>query len=99
MVDLKGIGERVFMLRKGAKLGLKELGASSGLSTGMLCRIESAKRIPSLSALDRIAEALGVGTSYLLEGVTHVVPSSKHGSVRYISQPGIRNRPRRTPGA
>lgn len=63
-LDRYRIGERVRALRKGKKLGLAQLGAHSGLSPGLLSRIERGQLVPTLPTLMRIALVFGVGLEH-----------------------------------
>ncbi len=58
------IGEKVRALRKGKKLGLVQLGAHTGLSPGMLSKIERGQLVPTLPTLLRIALVFGVGLEH-----------------------------------
>ena len=57
------IGQKVRALRKGKKLGLVQLGEHTGLSPGMLSKIERGQLFPTLPTLMRIALVFGVGSS------------------------------------
>src|SRR5216684_5441770 len=54
------IGAEVRRLRKSFDLTVSELGAASGISTGMLSKIENGSISPSLSTLSALAKALNV---------------------------------------
>jgi transcriptional regulator with XRE-family HTH domain len=54
------IGAEVRRLRKGLDLTVSELGAASGISTGMLSKIENGSISPSLATLASLAKALNV---------------------------------------
>ena len=54
------IGAEVRRLRKSFDLTVSELGAASGISTGMLSKIENGSISPSLSTLSSLANALNV---------------------------------------
>lgn len=54
------VGERVRELRTGQDMSMRVLAAKSGLTIHTLSRIEQGKTSPSVSALYRLAEALGV---------------------------------------
>jgi transcriptional regulator with XRE-family HTH domain len=58
------IGEKVRALRRGKALKLAELGAHTGLSAGMLSRIERGRMVPTLPTLQRIAMVFGVGLDH-----------------------------------
>jgi transcriptional regulator with XRE-family HTH domain len=59
------IGAEVRRLRKSFDLTVSELGAASGISTGMLSKIENGSISPSLSTLSSLAHALNVPISSL----------------------------------
>jgi transcriptional regulator with XRE-family HTH domain len=59
------IGAEVRRLRKGLDLTVSELGTASGISTGMLSKIENGSISPSLSTLASLAKALNVSLSSL----------------------------------
>jgi len=54
------IGAEVRRLRKSFDLTVSELGVASGISTGMLSKIENGSISPSLSTLSSLAKALNV---------------------------------------
>jgi transcriptional regulator with XRE-family HTH domain len=54
------IGPKIRALRQGKKLGLAQLGAHTGLSSGMLSKIERGQLIPTLPTLLRIAMVFGL---------------------------------------
>ena len=58
------IGPKVRALRKGKKLGLVELGGHTGLSPGLLSKIERGQLFPTLPTLLRIALVFGVGLEH-----------------------------------
>jgi transcriptional regulator with XRE-family HTH domain len=60
-----GIGAEVRRLRKSLDLTAAELAASSGISTGMLSKIENGAISPSLGTLDALAKALNAPISQL----------------------------------
>jgi transcriptional regulator with XRE-family HTH domain len=59
------IGAEVRRLRKSFDLTVSELGVASGISTGMLSKIENGSISPSLSTLSSLAKALNVPISSL----------------------------------
>lgn len=59
------IGAEVRRLRKSFDLTVSELGIASGISTGMLSKIENGSISPSLSTLSALAKALNVPISGL----------------------------------
>ena len=58
------IGAKVRALRLKKNLGLVQLGAHTGLSSGMLSRIERDQLVPTLQTLVRIALVFGVGLEH-----------------------------------
>jgi len=56
-----GIGPKIRALRTKRKLGLVQLGEHTGLSAGLLSKIERGQLIPTLPTLLRIAQVFGVG--------------------------------------
>ena len=60
-----GIGAEVRRLRKELDLTVSELGIASGISGGMLSKIENGTISPSLQTLDSLAKALNVSISRL----------------------------------
>ena len=58
------IGPKVRALRKAKKLGLVQLGEHSGLSPGLLSKIERGQLVPTLPTLLRIALVFGVGLEH-----------------------------------
>ncbi|HVM78475.1 MAG TPA: XRE family transcriptional regulator [Stellaceae bacterium] len=59
------IGAGVRQLRKSLDLTIAELAAASGVSAGMLSKIENGMITPSLTTLDQLAKALNVPISQL----------------------------------
>ena len=58
------IGPKVRALRKAKQLGLVQLGEHSGLSPGLLSKIERGQLVPTLPTLLRIALVFGVGLEH-----------------------------------
>jgi transcriptional regulator with XRE-family HTH domain len=58
------LGEEIKSLRKIRKMTLSKLAEASGLSTGFLSQIERNQNRPSVTALHRLARALGVSVSW-----------------------------------
>ena len=58
------IGQKVRALRLKKKLGLAQLGQHTGLSPGMLSKIERGQLFPTLPTLLRIALVFGVGLEH-----------------------------------
>ena len=58
------IGEKLRLLRQGKELGLVQLGQHTGLSPGMLSKIERGQLFPTLQTLLRIAMVFEVGLDH-----------------------------------
>lgn len=58
------IGSKIRALRVGKGLGLAQLGAHTGLSAGMLSKLERGQIFPTLPTLLRIALVFGVGLDH-----------------------------------
>lgn len=67
------IGQKIRTLRAAKGLGLIQLGEHSGLSAGMLSKIERGQLFPTLPTLMRIALVFGVGLEHFFGG-GEVVP-------------------------
>jgi len=63
------IGLRILELRKAKKMSLRELAKRSGLSAGLLSKIENFRTVPSLSVLVEIANSLEVDVSVLVKNI------------------------------
>ncbi len=59
-----GIGAKIRALRQEKNLGLVQLGEHTGLSSGMLSKIERGQLFPTLPTLLRIAMVFGVGLDH-----------------------------------
>src|SRR5918993_2077282 len=69
-LDTYGIGAKLRALRLKRKLGLVALGQHTGLSPGMLSKLERNKMIPTLPTLMRVALVYGVGLDYFFSTLT-----------------------------
>lgn len=58
------IGAKVRALRKRKRLGLVQLGEHTGLSPGLLSKIERGQLVPTLPTLMRVALVFGVGLEH-----------------------------------
>src|ERR1700758_5510833 len=69
------IGEKLRTLRVRKDMGLVELGKHTGLSAGLLSKLERGKLFPTLPTLLRIAMVFGIGLDYFFtdERKPHVV--------------------------
>lgn len=63
-IDAYRIGPKLHQLRRDKRLGLAQLGEHTGLSAGMLSKIERGVVVPTLPTLVRIALVYGVGLDY-----------------------------------
>ncbi|HET9503638.1 MAG TPA: XRE family transcriptional regulator [Hymenobacter sp.] len=63
------IGLRILELRKAKKMSLRELAKRSGLSAGLLSKIENFRTVPSLSVLIEIANSLEVDVAVLVKNI------------------------------
>lgn len=61
------IGQKIRTLRSAKALGLAQLGDHTGLSAGMLSKIERGQVIPTLPTLMRIALVFGVGLDHFFD--------------------------------
>ena len=59
-----GVGPKIRGLRNQKGLSLVQLGEHTGLSAGLLSKIERSQLIPTLPTLLRIAQVFGVGLEY-----------------------------------
>ena len=67
--NLVKLGALIKSLRKKQKLTLAALSKMTGLTAGLLSRIENFRTVPSLPVLLKIADALEVSPSELLAGI------------------------------
>ena len=61
------IGPKVRVLRTAKAMGLAQLGDHTGLSAGMLSKIERNQVVPTLPTLLRIAMVFGVGLEHFFD--------------------------------
>jgi len=88
------IGGKLRTLRLGKSMGLVELGKHTGLSAGLLSKLERGQLFPTLATLLRIAMAYGVGLDYFFtdERKRHVVGIVRgEERVRFPERPGMRD--------
>ncbi len=65
-----GLSENLKTIRKKRKISQRTLAAESGISYSMVSKLESGEqKNPSLETLEKIAEALNVTTSQLMDGM------------------------------
>ena len=65
--DGKGLGKKVRRVRLMRGLTLKQIEAAVGVSATHVSEIERGKTSPTIGALGKIADALGVGVACLIE--------------------------------
>ena len=66
MVDYQSMGRRMKMKRRSKHLSQEDVAKAAHISPSYYGNIERGMRIPSIDTLVLIANALGVGTDYLL---------------------------------
>ncbi len=67
-------GRAVKLAREGTGLALRALAARSGISASMISDIERGAKSPTVTTLVRLARALGVSVSTLIDGGAGVAP-------------------------
>jgi len=94
--NLIRLGMAIKAVRKEKNMTLKELSDKTGLTGGLLSKIENFRTVPSLPVLVNIASALGTTPSQLLEGVGSVEnrrwilsKSSEHKSIEREESKGF----------
>lgn len=70
------VGETLAALRQARALSLDELSRTAGVSKSMLSQIERSQANPTVAVVWRLANALGVGMSELLEGTPPPPPAA-----------------------
>lgn len=89
-----GIGDKLRALRLKKKIGLVELGQHTGLSPGLISKIERGRMFPTLPTLMRIALVFGVGLEFFFAGARErplVAVVRKRDRVRLPDRPGARD--------
>lgn len=82
-MNLVELAQRIKRMRLERHLTLEDVCASAGLTRSWLSKVENFRVTPSLPALGKIAEALGITTSELLEGldekpqIVHIRPHER----------------------
>jgi transcriptional regulator with XRE-family HTH domain len=90
-LDAYDIGPRLHALRMKKKMGLVELGRHTGLSPGLLSKLERGRLFPTLPTLLRIALVFSVGLEYFFAGARErplVAISRRRDRVRLPDRPG-----------
>jgi transcriptional regulator with XRE-family HTH domain len=88
------IGEKLRTLRLRKSMGLVELGRHTGLSAGLLSKLERGKLFPTLPTLLRIATVFGVGLDYFFadERKRHMIEVVRREErLRFPERPGMRD--------
>ena len=67
-------GRAVKQQREAASFTLRELAARSGISSSMISAIERGTKSPTVTTVVRLAQALGVSASALIDGTTGPAP-------------------------
>jgi len=67
--NLSKLGEAIRLYRKKSKLTLQDIANKTGLSNGLLSKIENARSVPSLPVLINISKALTIPLSDLLKSI------------------------------
>lgn len=73
---LYSLGKRIAYLRQKKGLTQLEFSADSGIAKSYVCELEAGKRNPSMLVLEKVALALNVTLSELLEGVGPIAMTS-----------------------
>ena len=66
----KQIADKIKFIRKGKKMTLAQLGEATGLSKGLLSRIENNQVSPPIATLSKIAQGLEVSISVFFEDLS-----------------------------
>ena len=66
-ISIAALGARVRAERHGHRMSLDDMAARSGVSRSMVSAIERGMKVPTVLVLDRIANALGISVSRLLD--------------------------------
>src|SRR5690242_21835394 len=67
-------GRAVKQQREAAGFSLRDLAARSGISASMISDVERGMKSPTVTTVVRLAEALGVSASALIDGGTEPAP-------------------------
>jgi transcriptional regulator with XRE-family HTH domain len=65
----RNVGRKIRYLRKAHQLTIKQLAAGSGLSANAISLVERGEVAPTVETLCKVASALGVAASSLLQGI------------------------------
>ncbi len=85
MVDYVEVGRRMKAKRRSLRRSQEELAKAINISVSFYGNVERGKRIPSVDTLVAIANALGVGTDFLLSGsLTAAMAKRTDAEMRFI---------------
>ena len=90
-MDEELIAVNIKRLRKKRKMTLERLAESTGLTKGYLSRIERSKKAPPYSTLSKIALALGVDVSFMLDGNLPLSPGARISFTRKNERKRVEN--------
>jgi len=90
------VGRRLRALRQERKLSLTTLSRRAGLSQGYLSQVERDRAMPSMTALSKLAEVLGVPVAHVFDAAHERLPENyvvRRGGRRAVFYPGstVRN--------
>ena len=91
-IESYDIGPKIRKLRKKKNLGLVKLGQHTGMSAGLLSRIERGRLVPTLPTLLKIATVFSVGLDYFFNG------ASERATVAVVRRQDRLRLPNRTDG-
>ena len=72
MTSQESLGKRVRFLRKQKGLSQFDLSLEAGVNKNYISDLEKGRRNPTLSVIERIADALGVSLETLFKGVESI---------------------------
>ena len=77
---MRTIGDKIRDIRKSKNLKQGDLARKLGMTSAQLCRIEGAKHAPSIKTIARVAKALDISVSDLMNDTIPKEPGHQHGS-------------------
>lgn len=83
---MEGFRQRLRQLRIQKKLSQTELGQIAGMHYNHIGRYERGGSLPTAEALQRLADALGVSSDYLLNGDVTVVAKANFEDLELLQQ-------------
>ncbi len=69
---LIGIGKRIKEIRKDNNKTLSEIASKSGVTSGLISRVENGRTIPSLPVFLKVIDSLGIEVTEFFSGMPHV---------------------------